>query len=395
MTDDRIPFHRPSITEAEKEAVLAVLDSGWLTTGARVREFEQAFAAFVGARHAVALNSGTAALHLALVGLGVGEGDEVIVPTYTFASCGEAALYCGARPVLVDVDADLLTIDPGCAEAAVTERTRVLMPVHFAGLSADMPAITRLATRHELAVVEDAAHAFPTRVAVSGGKLAGTFGAAGAYSFYATKTITTGEGGMLVTDDDHLADLVRQLSLHGISRDAWKRYAADGSWYYEVLRTGFKDNMTDVAAALGLAQLRRVDEMRDARARIAAQYLDALEPLSARLQLPATGKPGEHAWHLFVVRLRTDKPLGDAAADEHLRALRAAAIEHLSAAGIGTSVHFIPLHRHPLYRGMGWRPEQFPVAERAYAGAISLPIFPDMTEGHVDRVGRALAAALA
>jgi dTDP-4-amino-4,6-dideoxygalactose transaminase len=394
VSDDAVPFHRPSITRAEMDAVEGVLESGWLTTGSQVHAFEEAFAAFVGSRHAVALNSATAALHLALVGRGVGEGDEVIVPTYTFASCGEVVLYCGARPVLVDVEPQRLTIDPDRAAAAMSERTRVLMPVHFAGLAADMAALGDLASSRGFDIVEDAAHAFPARVAVAGGRFAGTFGIAGAYSFYATKTITTGEGGMLVTGDDALATRVRQLSLHGISRDAWKRYAADGSWYYEIERLGFKDNMTDLAAALGLAQLARAQEMRNARERLARRYLDSLAALVDQLEPPEPGVAGEHAWHLFVVRLRSDAPLGDADADDQLRARRGVVIERLREAGIGTSVHFIPLHRHPLYREMGWRPAQFPVAERAYAGAISLPIFPDMTDAQVDRVALALTAAL-
>ena len=394
MNDEPVPFHRPSITSAERDAILGVLDSGWLTTGSRARAFEDAFAAFVGSRHAVALNSATAALHLALVGRGVGAGDEIIIPTYTFASCGEVIQYCGARPVLVDVEPGRLTMDPARTESAVTDRTRVLMPVHFAGLSADVRALQAVASGHGLDVIEDAAHAFPTRVAAAGGRFAGTFGVAGAFSFYATKTITTGEGGMLVTDDDALAADVRQLSLHGISRDAWKRYAADGSWYYEIERLGFKDNMTDLAAALGLAQLSRADEMREARERVARRYLAELASLEDRLQLPEAGAPGEHAWHLFVVRLRSDAALGDVRADGDLRSRRASVIDRLRSVGIGTSVHFIPLHRHPLYRDMGWRPDQFPVAERAYAGAISLPIFPDMTEDQVDRVIEALAAAV-
>jgi len=394
VSDDAIPFHRPSITRAEMDAVEGVLESGWLTTGSRVHAFEEAFAAVVGSRHAVALNSATAALHLALVGRGVGEGDEVIVPTYTFASCGEVVLYCRARPILVDVEPQRLTMDPECAAVAVNERTRVLMPVHFAGLSADMAALGDLVSSRDLDIVEDAAHAFPTRVAAAGGRFAGTFGVAGAFSFYATKTITTGEGGMLVTSDDALAARVRQLSLHGITQDAWKRYAADGSWYYQIERLGFKDNMTDLAAALGLAQLARADAMRDARARVARRYFEGLAGLDDRLVLPAEGTPSEHAWHLFVVRLRSEAPLGDAAADERLRARRAQVIQTFRAARIGTSVHFIPLHRHPLYREMGWEPARFPVAERAYAGAISLPIFPDMTDDQVSRVIDTLAAAI-
>jgi dTDP-4-amino-4,6-dideoxygalactose transaminase len=399
-----VPFHRPSITQAEKDAVAEVLDSGWLTTGPRVHEFEARFATFVGARHAVALNSATAALHLALEGLAVGEGDEVIVPTYTFASCGEVVLYRRARPVLVDVDPSSLCLDPQRAAEALGLRTRAVMAVHIAGAPADIAAVQDIASATErrpaIPVIEDAAHAFPTRIASFGGRFAGTLGSAGAYSFYATKTITTGEGGMLVTDDETLAAKVRQLSLHGISRDAWKRYAVDGSWYYEIEAVGYKDNMTDLAAALGLAQLARADAMREARARVAARYLELLAPLRDRLILPSGGAPGEHAWHLFIVRLRAE--VGRARANhgyrpdriEQLERRRASAIARLREAGIGSSVHFIPLHRHPLYRRLGWRNESFPVAEEAYAGAISLPIYPDLTDAAIGRVADALRAAI-
>jgi perosamine synthetase len=414
VNDDFIPFHRPSITDAERAAVIEVLDSGWLTTGPKVRAFEEAFAAFVGAPHAIALNSATAGLHLALEGLGVGEGDEVVVPTYTFAASGETALYLRARPVLVDCDPATLNIAPAALERAITARTRAVQVVHVAGLPVDIAAVDQAivtgARRGGLdeppPIVEDAAHAFPSRVAACGGRFAGTIGRAGAFSFYATKTITTGEGGMLVTGDDALAARVRQMSLHGISRDAWKRYTAAGSWYYEIEAAGFKDNMTDLAAALGLAQLARADQLREARRRIAERYLESLRPLAAegRVQLPATGDPGEHAWHLFVVRLEPDASNevdaglpGVAGLPEPLQPLatrRARTIERLREAGVGTSVHFIPLHLHPLYRSMGYRPTDFPAAESAYAGAISLPIWPEMKDGELGRVVAAVEHAI-
>jgi perosamine synthetase len=372
MTDPFIPFHRPSIGQAERDAVLEVLDSGWLTTGPKTVTFEERFASFVGAAHAVAVNSATAALHLALEGLGVRAGDEVLVPTYTFASSGEVALYLGARPVLVDVDPTTLGADPAAIERAITARTRAVQVVHVAGLPADLTAIERAiergARREGLAypppIVEDVAHAFPSRIAAQGDRFAGTIGRAGAFSFYATKTITTGEGGMLVTDDADLADRARKMRLHGISRDAWKRYSATGSWYYEIEAAGFKDNPTDLAAALGLAQLARADELRAARAGIAARYLAGLADaaVAGRVVLPASGVGREHAWHLFVIRVGPASRL-DGSVDASLpgvvglpdalrpvAARRARAIEALAAAGIGTSVHFIPLHLHPLYR---------------------------------------------
>jgi dTDP-4-amino-4,6-dideoxygalactose transaminase len=389
------------------------LADGWLTTGDRTRAFETRFAEIVGVRHAVAVNSATAALHLALEGLGVGEGDEVIVPTYTFAASAEVVLYLRAKPVLVDVDEATLDAFPAAVAAAISQRTKGIEIVHLAGLPADIPAIAAAARvrAEELAieppaVVEDAAHAFPSPVTAWDGRYAGTIGRAGAFSFYATKTITTGEGGMLVTDNDDLADRARSMRLHGISRDAWRRYASSGSWYYEIEAAGFKYNPTDVASALGLVQLERASRLREARAAIAAAYFEGLADLGAagRLILPAGGPdPAAHAWHLFVIRLtEADDP--DTAAPgvavlpvglQGLATRRARVIDLLAEAGIGTSVHFIPLHLHPLYRRLGSRPGDHPVAERAYAGAISLPIWPGMTDLMVARVIDALRAALA
>lgn len=393
-----IPFHRPSIGAGERDAAVEVLESGWLTTGPKVAAFEAAFAEYVGAEHAVAVASATGALRLAFEGLGVGPGDEVIVPTYTFAASAETVLYRGARPVLVDVDPATLNVDPAAVAAAVGPATRAVEVVHLAGLPVDMHGV--LAAAGPVPVVEDAAHAFPSPVAACAGRFAGTLGRAGAYSFYATKTITTGEGGMLVTDDEALAGRARSMRLHGIGRDAWKRYTAAGSWYYEIEAAGFKENLTDLAAAIGLVQLARAAELRAARASIAARYLAGLTDLAAdgQLVLPATGTDDEHAWHLFVVRLGPSAP-GIADVDDGLPGVailppalrglasaRARAIETLRAAEIGASVHFIPLHLHPLYRELGYAPGQLPAAEVAYAGAISLPIWPGMTDAMVDRV---------
>ena len=408
MTDERIPFHRPSMGAAERDAVIAVLDSGWLTTGSRAAEFETAFAAYVGASHAVAVNSATAALHLALEGLGVRDGDEVIVPTYTFAASAEVALYLRARPVLVDVDPATANIDPAAIADTLNERTRAVEVVHVGGLPADLHGV--LAAAGSVPLVEDAAHAFPSRLGAFGGRFAGTVGRAGAFSFYATKTITTGEGGMLVTDDAGLADRARTMRLHGIGRDAWKRYTDAGSWYYEIQAAGFKDNLTDLAAAIGLAQLARAEELRSARAAIARRYLDGLADLATagRITMPAGADDPSHAWHLFVVRLGPDADVRAQGADDPslpgvaglppalrpLAARRARAMERLGEAGVGASVHFIPLHLHPLYREMGYRPGQFPNAETAYAGAISLPIWPGMTDAQVDRVIDAVVNAV-
>lgn len=376
-----LPFARPSIGEAEKAAVLEVLESGWLTTGPRTKAFEAAFAERTGSRHAIALNSATAALHLALEAFGVDEGDEVIVPTWTFAASAEVVAYRRARPVLVDVDPHTLNATREAILAAVTPRTKAVVAVHIAGRPMAIDALVGALDPLGIPVVEDTAHAFPSRIGRLGGRYAGTIGRVGAYSFYATKTITTGEGGMLVTDDDQVADRARLMALHGISRDAWKRYAAGGSWFYEIEDAGYKYNMTDLAAALGLVQLARADELLEARRALVTAYRDAFEASSIAdlVELPTDEPDGSHAWHLFVIRLRLERLTID----------RAATIDALTARGIGTSVHFIPLHLHPYYRTRGWTPEQLPVATREYARVLSLPLWPGMRS---DAVGRVVAA---
>ena len=381
-----LPFARPSIGEAEKAAVLEVLDSGWLTTGPRTKAFEAAFAERTGSRHALALNSATAALHLALEALDVGEDDEIIVPTWTFAASAEVVAYRHARPVLVDVDPDTLNANPETILAAVTPRTKAVVAVHIAGRPMAIDALVQALDPLGIPVVEDAAHAFPSQIGGPGGRFAGTVGRVGAYSFYATKTITTGEGGMLVTDDDRIADRARLMTLHGISRDAWKRYAAGGSWYYEIEEAGYKYNLTDIAAALGLVQLARADELLDARRGLATAYGDAFAKSSIAdlIELPADEPDGSHAWHLYVVRLHLDRLTID----------RAAVIDALTARGIGTSVHFIPLHLHPYYRTRGWTPERLPVATREYPRVMSLPLWPGMGIDAVARVVTALEEVL-
>ena len=384
---DYLPFARPAITEREKEAVLGVLDSGWLTTGPLSKAFEERFAETVGSRHAVALNSATAALHLALEAMGVGPDDEVIVPTWTFAASAEVVAYRGARPVLVDVDAATLNATPEAILAAVTARTRAVIVVHVAGRPIEIERLVELLEPRGIGIVEDAAHAFPSRVGRPDGRYAGTFGTVGAYSFYATKTITTGEGGMLVTDDAAIADRARLMSLHGISRTAWNRYAASGSWYYEIEDVGFKYNMTDIAAALGLVQLDRAAELLDARRDLARRYTACLREsrVADLIEIPTDAPDGSHAWHLYVIRLA----LGG------LRIDRGQVIEGLKELGIGTSVHFIPLHLHPYYRRRwGYRPEDCPVATAEYERVISLPLWPGMSDDDIDRVVSGLEAIL-
>lgn len=372
-----LPFHRASIDEAEIQNVLEVLRSGWLTTGPRVKEFETAFALYTGAAHAQAVNSCTSALHLALAVSGVGEGDEVLVPTMTFAATGETVLYLNARPVLVDCSPESFHVDVGELEKAITPKTKAIVPVHYSGYPCDMDAILELAERHGLTVVEDAAHAFPTSYK---GRMIGTIGHLTCFSFYATKTLTTGEGGMITTDNSEYAERLRVLALHGISRDAWNRYTAQGTWRYDILEMGYKYNMTDVQAALGLAQLAKAEELRQRRTAIAARYSQVLSGMDAFLP-PPEPNDDSHAWHLYVLRV-------NAAA---LRIGRDQVIEELKARGIGTSVHFIPLHLHSLYqKRLGYGNGQFPRAEAHFEQAISLPLFPSMSEEDVARVISAL-----
>jgi len=373
VRDTFLPFARPDVDDDEIREVTEAILSGWVTTGPKTKEFERQFAAAVGAKHAIALNSCTAALHLSLEAVGVRAGDEVITTPYTFAASAEVIRYFDARPVLVDVDAETFNIRPDLIEAAVTPKTKAILPVHIAGVAADLDPILDIARRHRLAVVEDAAHSFPTRYK---GRTIGSVGDLTCFSFYATKTITTGEGGMITTNDDALAERCRIMSLHGISKDAWKRYTAEGSWYYEIIAPGFKYNMTDIAAALGLAQLRKAERMFRRRREIAARYSEAFSGMP-ELQLPFTPEYSTHAWHLYMLRLRLERLAID----------RAAFVERLREHKIGVSVHFIPLHVHPYYREMyGYVPEDFPVAYGEYLREISLPIYSTMSDDDVDSV---------
>jgi perosamine synthetase len=369
-----LPFALPDIDDTEVAEVTSVIRSGWLTTGSKTDRFEAEFAAFVGAGHAVAVNSCTAAMHLALEATGLRAGDEVIVPTYTFAATAEVVRYFGAKPVLVDVDSTSLCIDPAKVEAAVTPRTRVVIPVHLAGRCAEMDELRVIAERHDLCVIEDAAHAFPAKYK---GRTVGTLSDFTCFSFYATKTLTTGEGGMICTENGLLADRCRVMCLHGISRDAWKRYTAEGTWYYEVVAPGFKYNMTDIAAAMGLAQLHKANRMHERRALIAGRYTAAFRELPELEPPPEAPAGGQHAWHLYMLRLNLDR----------LSINRARFIEELKCLNIGTSVHFIPLHLHPYYRKTyGYEPEDLPVAYREYQREISLPVYSKMTDDDVQDV---------
>jgi dTDP-4-amino-4,6-dideoxygalactose transaminase len=367
----KIPFNRPSITEREIAEVTATLESGWITTGPRTKQFEEEFASYCGVKHAVALNSCTAAMHLALSAMKLQPGDEVITSPYTFAASAEVILYHGAKPVFVDIDPVTFNIDTGLIENSITDKTRVLLPVHIAGYPAEMDAITRIAEQHQLKVLEDAAHATETTYH---NRKVGSISDATAFSFYATKNLATGEGGMLTTDDDMIAERARVLSLHGMSRDAWKRYHSGGSWYYEIVAQGYKYNMTDMQAALGLVQLSRLGEMGRQRRSIVNRFNRAFRELP-ELMLPPDNNLHRHAWHLYLLRI---KP-------ELLTIDRDRFIELLQESGISPSVHFIPLHLMPLYqKEWGYKPGDFPQAEAVFASEITLPLYPDLTDGEVD-----------
>jgi dTDP-4-amino-4,6-dideoxygalactose transaminase/GNAT superfamily N-acetyltransferase len=371
--EEFIPFHRPSVGEEEIDAVTQVLRGGWLTMGKRTEEFEDAFARYIGCRYAIAVSSCTAALHLALDAAGVRRGEEVLVPTVTFAATAAVVVHMGAKPVLVDCEPHTFNLDPEKLEPCISTRTKAVIPVHLGGHPCRMDRILEMSKAKRLAVVEDAAHALPARYR---GCRVGTLGDLTCFSFYATKTLTTGEGGMVTTDDREYADRIGIMRLHGIGKDAWKRYSAQGTWRYEILEAGYKYNPTDFQAALGLVQLARCDTMWQRRSEIARRYEEALSPVDAFSSL-AQSDEVQNAWHLYVLLVRPSV----------LTIHRDTVIEELQKRGIGASVHFIPLHLHPYYqREWGYRRGRFPVAEDYFERCISLPIYPDMADHEVDRV---------
>ena len=394
MNAVKVPFFRPDLTDAELEEVLVTLRSGWLTTGPRVHRFEEEFASAVGAAHAVAVNSGTAALHLSLEALGLASGQAVLVPTMTFAATAEVVRYFGAIPILIDCHPETLLLDLEDAErkledlragrlpAGIQRNARVVgvIPVHVGGLLLD-PAVTgNWSRKRGLWVVEDAAHAFPAAWRPDGSSPWQRCGegtaAVSCFSFYANKTITTGEGGMAVTEDAALANRMRIMSLHGLSLDAWNRYSGKGGWDYRIVAPGFKYNLTDLAAAIGLHQLRRAEEMRLAREAVALRYHAAFASIE-EIELPALLSDRIHSWHLYPIRLRLDR----------LRVDRDTFIRELQSAGVGCSVHWRPLHLHPYYeQTFGWRPTDLPVATAVWERLISLPIFPGMREEEMQHV---------
>ena len=372
-----LPYALPLVGEEEKREVLKVLDSGWITTGPRTFEFEKRLASYTGAAHAVALSSCTAALHVSLAALGVGEGDEVITSTMTFCSTANVILHLKAKPVLADVEPGALTIAPDEIRRRMSPRTKAIVPVHYGGHPCRMDEIAEIAAGRGVPVVEDAAHALG---AVYKGRNVGTLSASTCFSFYAIKNVTTAEGGAVVTDDPELAARIRLYSLHGMSKDAWKRYTSAGSWYYEVMYPGFKYNMTDIQAALGLCQLEKIGQFMARRDKMASLYdrefagMDEIATLSVDAGV-------RHARHLYPIMLNLDRLTID----------RARFIEELKAENVGTTVNFVPVHMHPYYRDtFGFKREDFPFAARAYDRLISLPLYPKMTDGDAADVAEAV-----
>ena len=415
--DKFIPYSLPLIEDEEIAAVLDTLRSGWITTGPKTKEFEAEFAKYIGCKHAIAVNSCTAALHLALDAIGIKEGDEVITSPMTFAATAEVIRYFKAKPVFVDIDPLTMNIDVQEIERYLSTidnhqslLPKAIIPVHYTGYPCDMDSIRTLAEKYGLKVIEDAAHALPSYFK---GKIIGSTGDITCFSFYATKNITTGEGGMVTTNNDEWAERMRIMSLHGISKDAWNRYTAEGSWYYEIVAPGYKYNLTDIAASLGIVQLRKADRLWQRRTEIAGMYNQAFRDIS-EFESPFNNfsdsirrtddvvfrtsnvglqtikpvlQPSEtkHSWHLYVIRLNL----------EGLSIDRNRFIEELKGRGIGTSVHFIPLHMHPYYRDMyGYKPEDFPVAYETFKRIISLPIYPKMTDGDVEKVVEAVSSVI-
>lgn len=369
----QIPFHRPYITEEEINEVVDSLKNGWLTMGKKTIEFENKFKEYIGSKNAVAVNSCTAALHLALKAIGLKEGDEVIVPSTTFVATAEVVNYFSAKPVLVDIEPDTHLIDINKIEEKITDKTKAIIPVHFSGQPADMDEILKIAEKYNLYVIEDAAHALP---AWYKGKKIGTIGDITAFSFYATKTLATGEGGMATTENNEWADRMRVLRLHGISKDAWKRYSKEGSWEYDVIENGYKYNTTDINSALGLAQLKKLEWMWQERVKIADKYNEAFKDYE-ELILYRVKDDRISSWHLYPLKLNL----------ETLKIDRNQFIEELKKRGIGTSVHFIPLYKFSYYKKhFNYRLKDFLNSEWVFERVFSLPIFPGIGEEKLDYI---------
>ena len=380
MAQDRfVPFSRPWIDDTEIEAVSQVLASKWISTGTRVREFERAFAEYLGVKHAIAVSSCTAALHLSLVVAGIGRGDEVITTPYTFTATAEAIRYVDAKPVFVDIHPDTLNIDTNRIKAAITDRTKAILPVHIAGVPCDMDTLREICHTHNLTLVDDAAHAIPTEYK---GQSIGNLGDLSAFSFYANKNLTTGEGGMITTNSDAFAEPLRTMRLHGINKDAWSRQSQRNIWQYDIATEGYKYNMTDIQAAMGVCQLMKLNKQHERRRNFAQMYQRELTKFPQINTPLAPDNPREHAWHLYIIQLNTGNR------DEFVAALREANIE--------CSVHYIPLHLFDFYQERyGYRIGDFPCAEAAFERVVSLPLHPGLTEDDIHTVINAIGKILA
>ena len=373
MKNDFLLFHKPFISEEEVDEIVDTVRSGWISMGPKTIRFENNFNDYIGVKKSVAVSSWTAAGHLSLEAFGIKEGDEVILPTMTFPATAEIVCYFKAKPVMVDVDEDTLNISLEAIEKAITPKTKAIIPVHYAGQPCDLDEIHAIAKKHNLKVLEDAAHALPAKYK---GKKIGTISDVTCFSFYATKTLSTGEGGMVCTNDEEIAERVKIMRLHGINRDAWKRYTESGSWYYEVVAPGYKYNFTDLQASLGLPQLKKVDAMWDSRKRIAVRYTEALKDLDI-IQLHTIKPDRESSWHLYPVRLYLDR----------LTKNRAQIINELREKKVGVGVHFMPVHQHLYYsETFNLSDADYPVASAAFPRLMSLPIYPGMTDENVDKV---------
>ena len=373
MNKDFLFFHKPFISDDEVDEIVDTVRSGWLSMGPKTIKFEEAFNSYIGCKKSIAVSSWTAAGHLTLEAYGIRPGDEVIVPTMTFPATAEIVCYFGAKPVIVDVEEDTLNISLKEIEKAITPRTKAIIPVHYAGQPCDMDEIHEIAKSNNLKVIEDAAHSLP---ATYKGKKVGTISDVTCFSFYATKTLSTGEGGMICTNDEEIAERCTIMRMHGINRDAWKRYTESSSWYYEVIAPGFKYNFTDLQASLGLPQLKKVDQMWQSRKNIAAKYTQALKD-NELLTLHGVKENRDSSWHLFPIRLKL----------EFLKINRAQLIDEMRKLNVGAGVHFMPIHQHIYYnQTFKLDNKNYPIASSVFPKLVSLPIYPGMQDGHVDRV---------
>ena len=373
MNNDFLLFHKPFISEDEVDEIVDTVRSGWLSMGPKTIRFENKYSEYIGVQNSIAVSSWTAAGHLTLEAFGIKAGDEVIVPTMTFPATAEIVCYFGAKPVIVDVEKDTLNMSPEIIEKAITSKTKAIIPVHYAGQPCDLDEIHDLARKHNLKVLEDAAHALP---ATYKGVKIGSLSDVTCFSFYATKTLSTGEGGMICTNDEEIAERCKIMRLHGINRDAWKRYTDSGSWYYEVVAPGYKYNFTDLQASLGLPQLKKVDTMWKSRQNIAAKYTAILKDLDT-IELHTVKPDRESSWHLFPIRLHLNR----------LTKNRAQIINELKEENIGVGVHFMPVHQHLYYKEtFNLSNKDYPVASSVFPRLLSLPIYPGMTDENVDRV---------